>query len=160
MDAPKLSARVERLKKGEAKNIDLFALFNEKVLDDNRRDESHRPGDRRLQESPDRDARDTETLTIEMYDRNALRWDDDRKIAAFVTAKDDEVLMFAKSAAAVLGDGAAARGQRPTFRKDDALRCAGRTGGHLRRRPVIVLQGPLRRRRARRLTTSSFRGRR
>jgi tetratricopeptide (TPR) repeat protein len=101
MDAPKLSARVERLKKGESKSVDLFALFNEKVL-------AITEGTKAIAQVTvgykvaDRDARDTETLTIEMYDRNALRWDDDRKIAAFVTAKDDEVMIFAKSAAGVL----------------------------------------------------------
>jgi hypothetical protein len=102
MYAPKVSARIERLKKGESTNVDLFALFTDKVLESTE-------GTKVTAEVTvnykvaGRDARDAETLTIEMYDRNALRWDDDRKIAAFVTAKDDEVLIFAKAAAAVLG---------------------------------------------------------
>ena len=33
---------------------------------------------------------------LEFHNRNALTWDDDRKIASFVTAKDPEVLSFAK----------------------------------------------------------------
>jgi hypothetical protein len=102
MDAPKLSSRIERLKKGESAAVELLALFNEKVLEVTE-------GTKAIAQVivdykvAGRDARDTETLTIEMYDRNALRWDDDRKIAAFVTAKDDEVLRFAKAAAVALG---------------------------------------------------------
>ena len=101
MDAPKLSARIEQLKKGESVTVDLFALFNEKVL-------QVTEGTKVIAQVAvnytvtGREARDVETLTIEMYDRNALRWDDDRKIAAFVTAKDDEVLLFATAAAAVM----------------------------------------------------------
>jgi tetratricopeptide (TPR) repeat protein len=102
MDAPKLSARIERLKKGETTAVELFALFNEKVLEvtEGTKVIAQVTVDYKVAE---RDARDVETLTIEMYDRNALRWDDDRKIAAFVTAKDDEVLKLAKAAAGVLG---------------------------------------------------------
>ena len=87
--------------KGESKKVELFALFNEKVLEVTE-------GIKAIAQVTvgyyvaEHDARDAETLTIEMYDRNALRWDDDRKIAAFVTAKDDEVMIFAKSAATVL----------------------------------------------------------
>ena len=33
-----------------------------------------------------------------MNNRNAMTWDDDRKAAAFVTAKDPALLGFAKSA--------------------------------------------------------------
>ena len=41
----------------------------------------------------------TETATIQMYDRNAMTWDDNRKVASFVTAKDPVVLRFAKNIA-------------------------------------------------------------
>lgn len=34
---------------------------------------------------------------IEFYNRNALSWDDDRKIAAFVNAKDPEILTFSRN---------------------------------------------------------------
>lgn len=40
--------------------------------------------------------RDQVVQTIRLLDRNAVTWDDDRKVAAFVTAKDPEVLRFAK----------------------------------------------------------------
>jgi len=38
------------------------------------------------------------TSVLEFYNRNALMWDDDRKIASFVTAKDPEILEFARNA--------------------------------------------------------------
>ena len=102
MDAAKLSARIQRLKKGESTEVELYALFNEKVLEvtEGTKVIAQVIVDYKV---ANRDARDAETLTLEMYDRNALRWDDDRKIAAFVTAKDDEVLKLAKAAAGVLG---------------------------------------------------------
>ena len=40
-----------------------------------------------------------QTETLRILDRNASSWDDDRKAAAFVTAKDPQVLGFAKRVA-------------------------------------------------------------
>jgi tetratricopeptide (TPR) repeat protein len=40
--------------------------------------------------------------TLSLYDRNATRWDDDRKAAAFVTAKDPSVLRLAKNTAGIV----------------------------------------------------------
>jgi tetratricopeptide (TPR) repeat protein len=37
------------------------------------------------------------TPVLKFHNRNALTWDDDRKIASFVTAKDPEILTFAKN---------------------------------------------------------------
>ena len=34
------------------------------------------------------------TVQLEFYDRNAITWDDDRKASAFVTARDDQVMLF------------------------------------------------------------------
>ncbi|MEE8441109.1 MAG: hypothetical protein V3S41_05250 [Spirochaetia bacterium] len=36
----------------------------------------------------------SQTVQLEFYDRNAIMWDDDRKAAAFVTARDDQVMLF------------------------------------------------------------------
>jgi len=38
----------------------------------------------------------SQALTVRVYDRNAMSWDDDRKAASFVTSKDTTVLTFAK----------------------------------------------------------------
>jgi hypothetical protein len=57
------------------------------------------------------------TATMTVYDRNASTWDDDRRVAAFVTAKDPLVLKFAKN-------GVPAQGEAARFRLPDALGAA------------------------------------
>ncbi|PKL09843.1 MAG: hypothetical protein CVV51_01675 [Spirochaetae bacterium HGW-Spirochaetae-7] len=42
--------------------------------------------------------------TVRLLDRNAMRWDDDRRAAAFVTAKDPRVLAFSKYVAGLVRD--------------------------------------------------------
>lgn len=42
-------------------------------------------------------------LTVTINNRNAMTWDDDRKAAAFVTATDPDVMLFAKSIASDAG---------------------------------------------------------
>lgn len=103
IDNPKLSARLERLGPGEKATVELFALFNEQVLTitEGTKVAAQLRLDYQANSKP---VRTETTLTVEMYDRNALRWDDDAKIAAFVTAKDDEILRFARNSAAVLRD--------------------------------------------------------
>ena len=103
MDSPKLSARLDTLAPGETREVDLYALFNERVL-------TITEGTKLAAEvtcsysAQGRDGTDTSSVTLELYDRNALRWDDDRKIAAFVTAKDEEVQRFAKNMASLMRD--------------------------------------------------------
>lgn len=43
-----------------------------------------------------------EIVSLEVLNRNAITWTDDRKVAAFVTARDDEVLAFSRAAAAAI----------------------------------------------------------
>ncbi len=103
MDAPKVSARVERLEPGEEREVDVYALFTEEIL-------SITEGAKVAAElSVDytvdgRSGADVETVTLDTYDRNALRWDDDEKIAAFVTARDEEVQRFARNNASIVDD--------------------------------------------------------
>ena len=40
--------------------------------------------------------------TIRLYNRNTVVWDDDRKVAAFVTAKDPAVRKFSKNIAGMI----------------------------------------------------------
>ena len=95
MDKPKASAVIPELKKGERRDVDLFALFTNQVLTITegtqvnavvRVDYRYADTDLTLERSE----------TLRMYDRNAMTWDDDRRAAAFVTAKDPEVLRFSK----------------------------------------------------------------
>ena len=44
------------------------------------------------------------TMSMDLYDRNAMTWDDDRKAAAFVTAKDPAVLELAKNVSSWIKD--------------------------------------------------------
>jgi tetratricopeptide (TPR) repeat protein len=96
MTAPKTVAVPGTLAPGESRSIDLYALFTEEVL-------SVTEGTKVAAEvtvSYDIEGqryenRRVETLTI--WGRNAMTWDDNRKAAAYVTAKDPGVLNFARS---------------------------------------------------------------
>lgn len=103
IDSTKLSARIDSLAPGAQEEVDLYVLFNEEILGVSEGAKvitdvnvSYRIGDR--------EGADSETVTLETYDRNALQWDDDQKIAAFVTAKDDEIQRFAKNMASLAQD--------------------------------------------------------
>jgi tetratricopeptide (TPR) repeat protein len=101
MDQPKLSATYPSIPQGRSVEAPLLALFNEQVL---RLTESTRVSaeivvDYSFLGSP-RQARFTDTLRL--YHRNAMTWDDDRKAAAFVSAKDPAVLRYSKFAAGLI----------------------------------------------------------
>ena len=103
MDSPKECAAPESLGKAEEQTIELSALFNDSVLgitegtkvaaditvDYNYKGQHYTY---------------TKVETLSLYDRNATRWDDDWKAAAFVTAKDPVVLKFAKSTAGIVNE--------------------------------------------------------
>jgi tetratricopeptide (TPR) repeat protein len=100
IDNPKLSAEFERLAAGESREVDLYALFNDQVLNFTEGTKiaarvtlDYRALGERLENA--------HTVTLSTYDRNALRWDDDRKVAAFVTSKDSEIQSISKNVAAV-----------------------------------------------------------
>ncbi|TFG62049.1 MAG: tetratricopeptide repeat protein [Spirochaetales bacterium] len=101
MDGPKECAVIPEMKKGEIAEIPLYALFTDNVL-------SITEGTKvtaQLLVSYEYSKRDMSFETTEtgrMYDRNAMTWDDDRKAAAFITAKDPEVLKFAKNIAGLV----------------------------------------------------------
>ena len=101
MDSPKECGCLDRLEGGAESAVDLYALFTEKVLEitegtksaaDIILDYTH-AGERYT---------GTKVETLSFYDRNATMWDDDRKAAAFVTAKDPVVLKFSKNLAGII----------------------------------------------------------
>jgi tetratricopeptide (TPR) repeat protein len=105
MDSPKTYQVPGALEKGEKKEIDLYALFTERVLDITEGtkvaaeisvDYACRGQARRLEH----------VETIRLEHRNASIWDDDRRAAAFVTAKDPAVLRFSKTLAGMVRDNA------------------------------------------------------
>ena len=101
MDNPKLSGSIESLAPGEEKNVELFALFNKKVLEIT---EGTKVAANLIVEfeASGADGKEEETVVVTFYDRNALRWDDDKKVSAFVTAKDDYIQRFAKNMTAAM----------------------------------------------------------
>jgi hypothetical protein len=102
MNNPKTAEAPAVLAPGESAEIKLYGLFTDSIL--------------RVSEGTKVSSKITVTCTadgkdyineyvetIRIYDRNALTWDDDRKAAAFVTAKDSEVLSFSKNIRSALG---------------------------------------------------------
>ncbi len=98
MDNPKQCKTPDKLDGGEEAEVDLYALFSDSVLEIT---EGTKVSARiTLEYTLKGESYSREYVeTLRMYDRNALTWDDDRKAAAFVTAKDPIVLEFAKNVA-------------------------------------------------------------
>lgn len=105
MDGPKASAEIPFLKGGQEARLDVLALFNDTVLGISEATKvqvtmvvmatvaGEQYGFERAE-------------TLRIYDRNAISWVDDRRVAAFVTAKDPSVMRFAKNvSSAVKGAG-------------------------------------------------------
>jgi transglutaminase-like putative cysteine protease len=95
MDNPKELTPVKHLAPGKEVTFDLYGLFTEELMEitegtkvSARITLSYSLGSRRQ--------RRMYTPAIEFHNRNALTWSDDCKIASFVTAKDPEVLSFAR----------------------------------------------------------------
>ena len=103
MDQPKLSAEIESLGRGEQIDIPVYALFTDEIFGVTEgvkvageiQLEYRFLGIERLDSVP---------VTVTVNNRNAMTWDDDRKAAAFVTAKDELVLGFAKQVASLVSN--------------------------------------------------------
>ena len=96
MDAPKTVSVGDSLAPGQTKDVDLYALFNDKVL-------TVTEGTKVAAEiafsfkAEGQTYEATRVQTLTLWGRNAMTWDDDRKAAAYVTAKDPGVLDFSRS---------------------------------------------------------------
>ncbi len=101
MDNPKACETPTELGPGEKSNIEINALFTDRILEIT---EGTKVSAEITVEFTMKDARylDSYIETIRVYDRNAITWDDDRKAAAFVTAKDPSVLTFSKNVAGLI----------------------------------------------------------
>ena len=96
MDNPMEIGEPIELAAGEEREIELYALFTEDLMNITEGTTasalvsvSKTVGDKEI-------SRDF-TGVIEFYNRNALSWNDDRRIASFITAKDPEVMNFSKN---------------------------------------------------------------
>jgi tetratricopeptide (TPR) repeat protein len=101
MDAPKDCVVAAVVRPGESQRIELYGLFKEKVLEIT---ESTKVSVEITVHYTLKGREYTLPLvqTLRILDRNAMTWDDDRHAAAFVTAKDPQVLSFAKNALAAV----------------------------------------------------------
>jgi tetratricopeptide (TPR) repeat protein len=96
MDAPKSVLVCGSLAPGESRKADLFALFTDKVLGVTEGTKvaaeitvSYKVEGQAYQ--------DKKVETLSVLGRNAMTWDDNAKAAAFVTAKEPQVLNFART---------------------------------------------------------------
>lgn len=96
MDNPKQSSPIEKIDGKSGVKIDIFALFSDSVLDNT---EGTKVSTNVILKYTQKNKTYTRKYvsSMDIYDRNAITWDDDRKAAAFVTAKDPVVLEFAKN---------------------------------------------------------------
>ena len=95
MGQPQLCASYKRIEKEESVDVDLVAFFNEQMLE--------------LIEKIDTQGsviveyrvlgqkkRKTFPITLGVYGRNSMSWDDDRRAAVFVSSKDPAAMLFSR----------------------------------------------------------------
>lgn len=101
MDAPKLSATIDRLEPGESAEIPLLALLRDSVLGITEGTSVNSQVIVEYEEGEDL-LTTTRNETLRILNRNNMTWDDDRKAAAFVTSNDPTVLRFARNITAAI----------------------------------------------------------
>jgi tetratricopeptide (TPR) repeat protein len=103
MDNPTASVEIPFLKGGDSVTIGLRALLNDRVLGISEATVVQAVIGIETTVAGEAYA-DKRVETLRLYDRNALVWDDDRRIAAFVAAKDPSTMRFAKNAVSAVSD--------------------------------------------------------
>jgi len=104
MDGPKESATIAELKPGETREVPLYALFRSTILEVTEPTKVTAEVDAAYKESDGSQSQVATTAALRVYDRNAMTWDDDRKAAAFVSAKDPWVLDLSNNVTAMVRD--------------------------------------------------------
>lgn len=96
MDNPKQSPVILKIDGKSSTDFDIYALFSDSVLDIT---EGTKVSTNVILKYTQKGKGHTRkyVASMDMYDRNTITWDDDRKAAAFVTAKDPAVLEYAKT---------------------------------------------------------------
>ena len=103
MDSPKLCATIPELEAGARLEVDLYALFSDRILEVT--EGTKVPADLEIEYVMEgRQYGEVRVETMRLLDRNAMTWDDDRRAAAFVTAKDPTVLNFSKTISGLVSD--------------------------------------------------------
>ncbi len=103
MVQPKEARAESTLKPGMKAAVEIYGLFTENILDVS---ENTKVAAMIVVEGDcgGRRFRNEQPVSLNLYDRNAIRWDDDRKVSAFVSYKDPPVLRFSKNTAAAVKD--------------------------------------------------------
>ncbi len=109
MAEPKTCATFPAIPRGGRVEVPLYALFSEDVL---KLTESTKASVEVIVDFTflGQQKRATFSETARINHRNAMTWDDDRRAAAFVSAKDPAVLRYSKFAAGVIRDSGAPTG--------------------------------------------------
>jgi Tetratricopeptide repeat len=102
MDSPKDCVVAPTVKPGESQKISLYGLFKSSVLDVT--EATKVPVEITVDYVFKGEKYSvTRVQTLRVLDRNAMTWDDDRRVAAFITAKEPAVLDFSKNVLATVG---------------------------------------------------------
>lgn len=114
MEGPAIIAEFPALKAGETRTVPLTALLRNEVLGVTETDAVQ------VEITVGYNARSSvmsvrRSGNLRVESRNAVTWDDDRKAAAFVTAKDPTILKLSRNAVAASGSGGAVFSE--SFRK-------------------------------------------
>jgi transglutaminase-like putative cysteine protease len=100
MDVPRECVELFTLEPGEKREVELKALFNGRVLEVTEATMVTAEVGVEYRAGTATHA-DKRPFTLRMWDRNAVTWDDDRKVAAFVTAKDPAILALSRTVSGV-----------------------------------------------------------
>lgn len=94
MDSPTTLAQFDLLEEGEVRDIELKATFGEQVYST----QGTTPLNGAIivnYTARGRSSEQRRSVSYELYDINALTWDDDRKVAAFITPADSAIRNYA-----------------------------------------------------------------
>lgn len=112
MSGPKLSPAVARIDRGESREIELFALFQDSILGVTEPSSVQAVVRVEYMQGSAQLSRE-QAFTLRIQNRNQITWDDDRKVAGFVTAGDPTVQRFSRNtAASIRSVGATALNER------------------------------------------------
>jgi tetratricopeptide (TPR) repeat protein len=104
MDNAKTCGAAFDLEPGAEKTVDLNALFTDTILSVSEGTKVSAMVTVKWDGASGKQESQQTVQTLTVYNRNALTWDDDRRAAAFVTAKDPEILRFARNIMGTLSD--------------------------------------------------------
>jgi hypothetical protein len=103
MDQPKVCSELPKLARSQEVEIPVYALFKDNIFTVT--EGTKVAGEISVEYSYlGRELANSYPVTVTVNNRNAMTWDDNRKAAAFVTAKDPLILSFAKRIASGVDD--------------------------------------------------------